>query len=930
MSGNVSSNPFAGMKLRVPLRGYQQQIIDDAPRYMADNRLHIVAPPGAGKTIIGLELIRSLGRPTLILAPTVSDCQQWISHFESALLSSLPVEQRNSEHWVSRDIHHPRLITCVTYQALHAFLTTKATTEDENLALQRTLATLRGYIGAVCLDEAHHLRLSWQITLQKFLGKLPSEVVTIALTATPPYDVSLRDFQRYLNTCGPIDQEIYAPTLVASGDMCPHQDFIYFTYPTRTESNRLVQHHRSGAGCVRILADTGTIRDLIEPLGVLEEPGKEEIVQTTLANFANGETPGGLDPAAFTDLFVLGAYSGLEISPDIMRVVLGGKTPPYPGLELAQRAFQFALIHHKIFPREVLVDLQESLRSAGALQSGRVELETSSQWDKTASASSAKFIAIASILQAESENLGTNLRLAILTEHVRIEALRSPAAGRAIAAVPIFEYLRPRLRDNLSMALLSGSIVIVPRNVAGTILDIAKQEGVEAYQSEINALDEEYVGLDFGADTDGSVTVMTKAFEEGWFNVLIGTSTLLGDSWNAPCVNSIILAAPSATYNETNQMRGRAVRTDPADPYKVANIWHLVTLPPPEEEELDLPNNLPRSLRPLLEVELTALKEKKEHTSRDWRAVRRQFLAFLGPSATGELICSGSVRLAYPGEVLPPEDPDELILRNEQTMADAANRQATAQAWNEAIQNISEYPVRRENRVQIASLPIANMKRRQLRLAITASVIAILTIVLPAIFSGGDIINFLYLFGGAVGVALLWAIFSYKKVRRFSAMSFHLSRPHRFVTALSKAVAKSLVEVGEISPKAAKSLALRDTKDGYLFFYLNDAETYEHLSFGIAMQQIMRPIERPRYVLARRDKTGELVYAMSCPEIFAASPKGVQILLRNLDSFGWFGLVGINTHADPSRLFEARQVCYGEGMEIEIDTRRALTTHHKG
>ncbi|OWY58722.1 hypothetical protein B7486_78450, partial [cyanobacterium TDX16] len=35
-----------------------------------DRRWHLCAPPGAGKTLIGLELARQVAAPTLVLAPT--------------------------------------------------------------------------------------------------------------------------------------------------------------------------------------------------------------------------------------------------------------------------------------------------------------------------------------------------------------------------------------------------------------------------------------------------------------------------------------------------------------------------------------------------------------------------------------------------------------------------------------------------------------------------------------------------------------------------------------------------------------------------------------------------------------------------------------------------------------------------------------------
>lgn len=42
-------------------RSYQQRVLDHADEYLKDGKIHIVAPPGSGKTTLGIELIRRIG-----------------------------------------------------------------------------------------------------------------------------------------------------------------------------------------------------------------------------------------------------------------------------------------------------------------------------------------------------------------------------------------------------------------------------------------------------------------------------------------------------------------------------------------------------------------------------------------------------------------------------------------------------------------------------------------------------------------------------------------------------------------------------------------------------------------------------------------------------------------------------------------------------
>ena len=52
------------------------------------------------------------------------------------------------------------------------------------------------------------------------------------------------------------------------------------------------------------------------------------------------------------------------------------------------------------------------------------------------------------------------------------------------------------------------------------------------------------------------VAVVTELFEEGRINALVGTKSLLGEGWDAPCINSLILATYVGSFMLSNQMRG--------------------------------------------------------------------------------------------------------------------------------------------------------------------------------------------------------------------------------------------------------------------------------------------------------------------------------------------------------------------------------------
>ena len=62
--------------------------------------------------------------------------------------------------------------------------------------------------------------------------------------------------------------------------------------------------------------------------------------------------------------------------------------------------------------------------------------------------------------------------------------------------------------------------------------------------------------------------------------VLVGTRALLGEGWNCPPLNVLVDMTVATTGVSVQQMRGRSLRLDPADPEKVASNWDVVCVAP--------------------------------------------------------------------------------------------------------------------------------------------------------------------------------------------------------------------------------------------------------------------------------------------------------------------------------------------------------------
>ncbi len=90
------------------------------------------------------------------------------------------------------------------------------------------------------LDECHHLTGAWAndvVALQQIFDVR----CIVSLTATPPYEVDVKKWEKFQEICGNVDVEISVPELVQHQSLCPHQDFIYASHPSADEDILLTQ-----------------------------------------------------------------------------------------------------------------------------------------------------------------------------------------------------------------------------------------------------------------------------------------------------------------------------------------------------------------------------------------------------------------------------------------------------------------------------------------------------------------------------------------------------------------------------------------------------------------------------------------------------------------------------------------------------------------
>src|SRR3954452_13725033 len=95
-------------------RPYQSRALErlDEGWAAGRSRAWVVLPPGAGKTLIGLEAARRLGRKTVVLVPNTAIQNQWVAHWRRFTPATTTAGSARS---LAADV------TVLTYQSLAIF-----------------------------------------------------------------------------------------------------------------------------------------------------------------------------------------------------------------------------------------------------------------------------------------------------------------------------------------------------------------------------------------------------------------------------------------------------------------------------------------------------------------------------------------------------------------------------------------------------------------------------------------------------------------------------------------------------------------------------------------------------------------------------------------------------------------------------------------
>lgn len=898
---------FENMQFTGVWRDYQQRVLGELNDHLDDKKLHIVAAPGSGKTVLGIEVMRRLAHKTIILSPSLTIRNQWAERLHELFFDE------DSNINVSHNLRHPKSITSTTYQSLHSLWTNESEDGDDETDSQ--FKALIAYYNAedavtIIVDEAHHLRREWWRALNEFVDSLTNATL-VALTATPPYDASFAEWTRYNDLCGPVDAEISVPELVRNGDLCPHQDYIHFSIPEQSERELFINRRDSILYLITELIENREVHQIL-------------LDHNWIAMTLEHEDSILEDPEFLSSMLILLSETDSVIpsAPIDMLGVAKREIPAFtlPWLEIFLNGFLFKYKDHFDRMKSYRKSIEQHCRKAGLIENHRVKLHESKSLLKLTAGSLAKLNSVTDIARAEYDNLGKDLRMVVLTDYVRAADLPNKINDifkpTKLGVLPIFETLRRSDENGPRLGVLTGTLVIVPSEVSKYLEQAALKINLDIKQIKMSPIKgcPHYSKLSIeGTGNQKKVALVTQLFNSGSIQILVGTQSLLGEGWDAPTINSLILASNVGSYMLSNQMRGRAIRIDKSRPDKVANIWHLATVEP--QMEISSSYLLWDGIDTIGQGNLNNLSQ----LGSDMRLLIKRFKVFEcianGPSDT---ISSGIERLNISER---DWQIHQIIFKNSNMLDLAGKREQVRSKWHRSLGDAKQ----RSHVKKVAETDYAPSKQsysQTLQYLSISSILAGITSsagLMRQFQSVSNLATLVMIFGG---MAFLFALPKLYKVLILFVRNGTLEKSLNQVCLI---LIDGLHNAGLMQyDRYWYELSIEKSIRGKHSITLKHASRAEEKIFFEALEEILSPVVNPRYLLIRKSWLGKWLR-----QDYHAVPSAIGMhkdqaeYFSNLwnDQIGFVKLIYLRQKSGRKLLLKARSSAMASGFQRHVDQR---------
>jgi superfamily II DNA or RNA helicase len=845
---------------------------------------HIVAPPGSGKTLLGVELIRRVGKRALVLAPNQAIQQQWpraVMQFTKTRAAAADI--------AGADVTKP--IACLSYQALcqledpeillgrlaqsrwadqraaatgmspeeaaregeayegaaadrrarelarisrtlklevargeHATVELRDLLSETARQRVQTLANLG--VGVVLLDECHHLASLWGYVVRAVLEELPSGVHVIGLTATPPVSLSEDDRELYDALLGPVDFTVPTPAVVRDGHLAPYQELAWLTEPLSSEKAWLAEHDQRFRELITALHDDAE-SDISFPGWVIRR-----LRDRKRAADDDAEVPWEAFQKRSPALARAGvrflAGASLELPDGAPR---GEAYRRPPDLEdwlvlLEDYALRCLAPNGSGRAADRHAAVGSALRELGFNLTRQGIRRGTSEVDRLLTGSQAKALGLVEVLSVEAEARGEVLRALVLCD----SELASPRPDDALTGVldPAAGTARHAL---MAIANDSRTAHFRPLLVSGRGLRCAPADAdilLEALKAEA---EERFKLEEWEAETDGLLVSLRSSGAEWVTRAWVELATrLLIEGVTSCLVGTRSLLGEGWDCPPLNVLVDLSVATTGVSVQQMRG--RSLRLDPNDKEKV------------ASNWDVVCVAPDLVRGSADYERFVRKHLHLFAPAEDGEVEAGPSHVHPELGPFAPPPV-ERFTALNRELVARATDRDGARERWRVG----TEY--------RGVELPSLLVRRRASNGAApeqpTRSTPSLSQAVPIGAGLGGAAVCAV---AGVVAAPVLLAGVALAPIG-LGVAAVRLGRAKKRIPLVlpldsaARAVADGYKELGEISPEAASSLEIEPRASGFLRCELKGASPDEARRFAAALEELMGVSDAPRYLVGR-------------------------------------------------------------------------------
>jgi superfamily II DNA or RNA helicase len=848
---------------------------------------HIVAPPGSGKTLLGVELVRRVGRRALVLTPNSAVQMQWPRAvrqfgapsdvarmagpepaFPIAVMTYQSLCQLDDPGVAIRQVAAARWATdraeatgVEVEEAVAEGLSYEGAAADRRAAeIARITAAVKreiargehaeielaelfseaarkrieafkaARIGTIVLDECHHLASMWGYVVRAVIDELrDADVHVIGLTATPPSDLTGSEDELYAELLGPVDFTVPTPAVVREGHLAPYQELAWLTEPLDSERSWLAEHDTRFKELITALHEDAEGPHSF-PAWVITRMRERRRAPDDDAELSWEDFQHARPALARAGIRFLGS-AGLELPDGAPRGESYRRAPDLDDWLVLLEDYALRCLHASPAPEasDRYAAVGAALAELGFKLTRRGIRRGTSEVDRLLTGSQAKALGLVEVLATEMEVRGDALRALVLCDAELAEAKPDPLLGGVLdPAAGTARHALMAVGDDSRTAPLR------PLVVSGRGLRCLPADADVLLEALMQQAEEHLALADWEAAPDGLLVSLRSSGAEwvprAW--VELATRVLESGACSA-LIGTRALLGEGWDCPKVNCLVDLTVAATGVSVQQMRG--RSLRLDPDDREKV------------ASNWDVVCVAPELTRGSADYARFVRKHLHLYAPADDGEIEAGPShVHPELSPFSPPPSDRVNALNRAMRERAGAVDEARERWRIGEPYRGADlRTLVVRQLRGTVplspgevrGTVPLTISQRVPLAVAGAAAVVGI------AAFAATGMAALLALLA-VVPLALGWAAFRLGRAQKRLPLVLPLDRAAR-------AVVDAYRELGEMSDAAAASLTIEPRASGYLRCVLSEASPEESARFADALDELVAVSDAPRYLVSR-------------------------------------------------------------------------------